>query len=981
MTTSAWALIQEKKAELPAALRRAFWLPLRRVLKMFHLLPVVAAFLLFGLLATDGQLREIYVSYLEDVGSGGFVLTVIRFAAAAAGFALISAVLYEAHYRLSGPRINVIYSMNSEVGTSSRLRHVQDVSAIVIALSPWLGLVGGLLHAKGYLAGLFETLRDAGVNPALIQHVPMPSAPAIAAAVMFLGLVMAWLAAANPKDQALQRAIMILTPPAAALLFLLLAGMPEGPITTFEILAIAATIATVVVYYVVYYRIRIMRAYIFYAKALQEDDNLGLRQWQRIVLFGWAALPWLVVLALYFLSPWIAGLAAPGDTASAAQHKSLMPDLAMIGVAISWVVGAGLIVASSLRHIRDRAELKLWLYVIISALAAIGLLLFGAASSDSIVTVYRLVGPLGTLALSLLFLTSVFAVLAVLSQRSNFPAMTLAIFVLVASAILPMSPGWSTLLIAAICFAIVIMAVLARLLPAAAVAMVLIAIVLINYMKAEDSALDLHSATPLTDLKQQFTVWLDNRGVPPAGAGPGLARDRCFARSRDPSGQYPVYIVAVEGGGIYAASAASMFLARLQDEDSCFADHVFAISAVSGGAIGATIFQAVELARLQSLLAGKLEPSDTCLPPPPQGNLPIGNFSLERRMCRIIQDDHFSPLIAAIFPELLGFRTGRAPELEASFLDSVYAHDHGAAGILSAPFSSHWSAANKVPALVLNATWVETGFRTVFAPFPLHAIDDSLYSFVDQNMPINSKQTLLEAALVSARFPFVLPPYSMRVNAPPSQQSGGKTSEAVRWNFVDGGYSDSSGAATALALYKALYRTARARHIALRVVLLTSSDPKLEPNQINGTAFADIMGPVDAILSVRAGLANEAVARACDGVFNNSESTLSTAENTCEERASRPDSPLQIVGIEDQTYGLSLGWKISQTTFSVVSWMLGQPHDCDEIRSDTGTQSNDKFILTEKIVKRNSCVLHYIKSALGGVSPDSKMPNAAPSTQ
>ena len=156
--TSAWAVALQKRAEIAPSLRRQFWLPLRRLLKMFHILPVVAAVALFGLLALDGQLNEIYVSYMEDVASAGVLAMLIRFAAAAAGLALISAVLYEAHYRLSGPRISVIFSMNAEVGTGSHLEVVQDVSAIVIALSPWLGLFAGLLNANLSLNGLFETL-------------------------------------------------------------------------------------------------------------------------------------------------------------------------------------------------------------------------------------------------------------------------------------------------------------------------------------------------------------------------------------------------------------------------------------------------------------------------------------------------------------------------------------------------------------------------------------------------------------------------------------------------------------------------------------------------------------------------------------------------------------------------------------------------------------------------------------------------------
>src|SRR6202011_2474241 len=85
------------------------------------------------------------------------------------------------------------------------------------------------------------------------------------------------------------------------------------------------------------------------------------------------------------------------------------------------------------------------------------------------------------------------------------------------------------------------------------------------------------SAGSASDLKNQFKDWLDARVDATAYSG----------RS------YPVFIIAVEGGGIYAASAASLFLAKLEDDNPGFSHHVFAISGVEGGAIGATVFQAL----------------------------------------------------------------------------------------------------------------------------------------------------------------------------------------------------------------------------------------------------------------------------------------------------------------------------------------------------------------------------------------------------
>jgi hypothetical protein len=57
-----------------------------------------------------------------------------------------------------------------------------------------------------------------------------------------------------------------------------------------------------------------------------------------------------------------------------------------------------------------------------------------------------------------------------------------------------------------------------------------------------------------------------------------------------PGAIHPLYIVAAEGGGIRAAYWTAAVLGTIQDEQPAFADHVFAISGVSGGSLGAAVF-------------------------------------------------------------------------------------------------------------------------------------------------------------------------------------------------------------------------------------------------------------------------------------------------------------------------------------------------------------------------------------------------------
>src|SRR5262249_55123662 len=247
---------------------------------------------------------------------------------------------------------------------------------------------------------------------------------------------------------------------------------------------------------------------------------------------------------------------------------------------------------------------------------------------------------------------------------------------------------------------------------------------------------------------------------------------------------------------------------------------------------------------------------------------------LTLQVSEIMQDDHFSPVVGAVFPELVGARRGRAEALEGSFRNSVCLQDSAAADALGTPFVKHWSVHSRVPALMLNSTWVETGFRVAFAPFGLHETDESLYSFGYETMPSEDGVPLIKAAVVSARFPGILPPYSISMTA--------KSGE-LRWNFVDGGYSDSSVATTALALHRKLEGIAGDRAV-IRVILLTSSNPApdLSPQNvaITGTPFRDTLAPIGAVLKVREGLGNQAVARVCYHFYPNED---------CKQKASDPE--------------------------------------------------------------------------------------------
>ena len=147
-----------------------------------------------------------------------------------------------------------------------------------------------------------------------------------------------------------------------------------------------------------------------------------------------------------------------------------------------------------------------------------------------------------------------------------------------------------------------------------------------------------------------------------------------------------------------------------------------------------------------------------------------------------------------------------------------------------------------------------TGYRVAFAPFSLNKSGDkTLFSLSDPDLTkefVDPNQTgesvsLMFAAVASARFPGILPPFAISLKSSDSdvKRSGN------RWNFVDGGYADNSGAETALDLYSALVDELKNRKdVDLKLILLTSDNPSPAFSNITGTAYGDTVAPIEAIL-------------------------------------------------------------------------------------------------------------------------------------
>lgn len=333
---------------------------------------------------------------------------------------------------------------------------------------------------------------------------------------------------------------------------------------------------------------------------------------------------------------------------------------------------------------------------------------------------------------------------------------------------------------------------------------------------------------------------------------------------------YPVLLVSAEGGGIRAAYFTAITLARIVDSCPRAANHIFAISGVSGGAIGAAIFAA----------AMKARPPDTSVA---RCDLQSAkSHSYEDAVSEVLSDDHLSPLLIRMltgdaFQQALPFsvtnfdrQLGLEFSLERSFL-RVFGND-----VLSEPLYGLAPSAvfPSIPFLFLNTTRVEDGLRVTFSPLYFRTEQyggaDDWHALDYLNGP-----PISAAAGTSARFPLISPPgyfvsRTVKQAVVDGQQTWVPDAAFVgkKNRYVDGGYFDDSGAPTLLELYRELNQVRGIRedvkfyaHILHIGNYPTCDDTKKRPSggackvmsvqSARSGLIIDLEGVYDAVFNVR----------------------------------------------------------------------------------------------------------------------------------
>lgn len=318
----------------------------------------------------------------------------------------------------------------------------------------------------------------------------------------------------------------------------------------------------------------------------------------------------------------------------------------------------------------------------------------------------------------------------------------------------------------------------------------------------------------LPTLDSSFQQWLANR--------PDLDQ---FSNK-----PYPVYIAAAQGGGIYAAYHAATAFTKLTEYFPSFPQHIFAISSVSGGSLGASAFSSLVK------FGG------------------ISNKSLSQTASKLFSSDLLTPLLTmGLFPDLIQrfiffpiYDWDRARGLEVAFEKawdklSLPNQDNP----LRQSFYKHWQPQGIAPALVLNTTVVETGDRLVISPFQINLPNKENIAIDEPDLDLK----LSTAAGLSARFPYFTPVGWYQ-----------RSKDKSKLHLADGGYFDNSGIPTALDIGRSLQRL-KGYGTTFEIVYLSLIDGQFnEPTtQLKSEGLNEVLSPVRALFSARKSRSRSAV--------------------------------------------------------------------------------------------------------------------------
>lgn len=292
-------------------------------------------------------------------------------------------------------------------------------------------------------------------------------------------------------------------------------------------------------------------------------------------------------------------------------------------------------------------------------------------------------------------------------------------------------------------------------------------------------------------------------------------------------GDYDVYVVLNNGGATRAAAWSTGVLARLMEVDSgYFGKHLLCMAGSSGGSVGNMAFY------------NWLQSTGT-------------DYEVLGQYAKLAEDlrrgDYLSypvawylgpDMISTFFPFFLNISKDRAIALEQAH---EYVTEEGVSGgqFYQRSFHELYDPSGRMPALFINLTQADNGKTWYWSTINLS--NDKACSDTNRNLmnclPQYYSVKNSTAAILSSRFPYVSP-----------------AGNIANLSFVDGGYSDNSGAGTALQfLIEFLQKAKHSGNLKIHVIELSNSEPTKGSEKVITPQANDLFSPLIALAGLQSG--------------------------------------------------------------------------------------------------------------------------------
>ena len=381
-----------------------------------------------------------------------------------------------------------------------------------------------------------------------------------------------------------------------------------------------------------------------------------------------------------------------------------------------------------------------------------------------------------------------------------------------------------------------------------------------------------------------------------------------------------VVLIAAQGGGLFAGYHVAYDLAARQDasrnDQVSFADRVFAISGVSGGSVGATVFWAILQSGMCDSDKGRENPK--CFRDAIHDVL--GRDYLSASLSKLLFADNLDSVVpfSSWTPEPVDRGHALFERLNAAVNRTLLRNDHlnnSTRDLVKRGLRNSWRADGSAPLLFLNTTDMFTGARVIQSPVSCflpgcnvadHKVDIRLPSARVTLAGADGQPadlTVGQAAVLSARFPVVTPPGRYR------ECLDADCTTVEQKQLADGGYFDNTGLETVADIMSGLERARAGKPITVYSYSIAENPA---PRKTKGTWAAPIGGLV-AATTARRGLT---VDRFCNRWLPSKGTRLEHSISSDRLAVQAYNATLDLR--ENATHNFTLSWLIAPSSLTSI---------------------------------------------------------------